>query len=252
MKNRSGLIIALAVAAVVLAAVLLYPRTEKSVEVADSTGPTPSNQPETLPEAAAPPSVAESTPVEPSGSAPTAPSAMAASEEEADSTKITFRADAKGRMVTDQSARLNLEKLYALYTPAERQQKLDELSATLPPAAARDLNDMMERYINYDTAARQTFPPGQELSSPEEGLTIIDGMNKLRVQYFGAAAAAGFFGKEENIQRELLRLMSLENDDSKTIEEKAERAQALYKSQMPETAAEIEAGRKQAEAAPRR
>jgi lipase chaperone LimK len=105
----------------------------------------------------------------------------------------------------------------------------------------------MERYVNYDAAQRQTFPPGADLASPEDGLNVIDGMHNLRVQYFGADAANTMYGKEEKVQRELLRLMSLEKDGSLTIEEKAERAQAMYQSQMPETAAEIAAGRKQAE-----
>jgi hypothetical protein len=240
-KNRNGLIIALAVAAVVVGAVIFRPATEKA-EVAET--PTASSPPP----AESPPGTAPAEPaIEQSRTAPPPPAitqdAMPLEEEE-DPSKITFKADAKGRMVTDQSARLNLERLNALFTPAERRQKLEELSATLPPAAARDLNDMMERYINYDAAARQTFPPGQELSSPEEGLTLIDGMHNLRVQYFGAEAADGFFAKEERMQRELLRLMSLDKDDSLTLEEKAERAQAMYETQMPETTAEMARGNK--------
>ena len=248
MKNRSGLIIALAVAVVVVAAVVLYPRlrAEKPAEVADlaTQATTPATS---VPGVATSPPTTEPTP---SAKPPAAPAAVAPTPpaEEEDPTKITFKADAKGRMVTDQNARLNLEKLNALYTPAERQKMLEQLSATLPPAAARDLNDMMERYVNYDVAMRQTFPPGQDLASPEEGLNLVDSMHNLRVQYFGADAADGFYAKEEKIQRELLRLMSLEKDQSMTIEEKAERAQAMYKSQMPETMAEVAAGRKLDEA----
>ena len=236
MKNRSGLIIALAVAAVVVGAVVFRP-SKKPAEVAatpDQSSPTQLQPPPDSP--AANPAVTEQSRIAPS--APIQGEATAPVEED-DPSKITFKVDSKGRMVTDQSARLNLERLYALYSPAERRQKLDELAATLPPAAARDLNDMMERYINYDAAARQTFPPGQELASPEDGLTLIDGMHNLRVQYFGAEAANGFFAKEEQMQRELLRLMSLEKDDSLTMEEKAERAQAMYETQMPTITAEM-------------
>lgn len=251
--NRSGLIIAGAVAAVVLAAVLLYPhhRGEEATEMAsEPTAAPPAQSPAAPP---AEPVPAASTVAAPSAAALPAPaSADALPVEEDDPTKITFKADAKGRMVTDQNARLNLEKLNALYTPAERQKMLEEISATLPAAAARDLADMMERYVNYDSAQRQTFPPGQDLASPEDGLNLIDNMHNLRVQFFGADVANNFFGKEEKIQRELLRLMSLEKDGSMTIEEKAERAQAMYKSQMPETAAEIATGRKQSEPTPRK
>jgi hypothetical protein len=245
--NRSRLIIAGAAAAVVLTGVLLFTRKGEE-HVSDASAPltntTTSATAEPTP-ASAPtePAAGTSTPILP----PAATASTAPATDDEDPTKITFKADDKGRMVTNEKARLNLERLYALYTPEERQKKLDELSEGLPPAAARDLADLMDRYANYDSAQRQTFPPGQDLATPEEGLNVIDGMHNLRVQYFGADVANGFFGKEEKIQRELLRLMSLEKDGSMTIEEKAERAQAMYQNQMPETAAELAAGRKQAE-----
>ncbi len=253
--NRSGLIIAGAVAAVVLAAVLLYPhhRGEEATEMASAPTSMPAAQSPAAPAAEPAPAAttAAAAAAAPAAAVP-APAITDLPVEEEDPTKITFKADAKGRMVTDQNARLNLEKLNALYTPAERQKILDEISATLPQAAARDLADLMERYVNYDSAQRQTFPPGQDLASPEDGLNLIDNMHNLRVQFFGADVANNFFGKEEKIQRELLRLMSLEKDGSMPIEEKAERAQAMYKSQMPETTAEIATGRKQTESTPRK
>jgi len=242
--NRSSLIIAGAVAAVVVTALLLFRKTDEPMVEASLQAAT---KPESAPEPLAPSQADVSTPYAESTKdvVPPAKTAEPAPEDLSEETQIRFQADDKGRMVNSERARLNLEKLYALYTPAERQQKLEELQATLPAAAARDLADMMERYINYDAAQKQTFPPGSDLASPEEGLNVIDGMHNLRVQYFGADAANSMFGKEEKIQRELLRLMSLEKDGSMTIEEKAERAQAMYQNQMPETAAELAAGRKQ-------
>jgi Proteobacterial lipase chaperone protein len=243
--NRSNLIIAGAVAAVVVTAVVLFRKEPPTIpETSTPTVAAPQAVPETrtrTPENIPAQLAAANT------AAAVAQPAAAPEEDLSESTEIRFKANAQGRMVTDEQARLNLEKLNALFTPAERQKKLEELQATLPPAAARDLADMMERYVNYDAAQRQTFPPGGDLASPEDGLPIIDGMHNLRVQYFGADAANSMFGREEKIQRELLRLMNLETDGSLTIEEKAERAQAMYMSQMPETAAEIAAGRKQAE-----
>jgi hypothetical protein len=241
--NRSSLIIAGAIAAVVLTGVLLFrkgdqPVVEVANEIAQQATTQPGSTSQAVPTNVPTPHVGATTVVPP-------PKAEAAQEDPSEETEIKFQADANGRMVNSERARLNLEKLYALYTPAERQQKLEELQATLPPAAARDLADMLERYVNYDAAQRQTFPPGQELASPEDGLNVIEGMHNLRVQYFGADAANAMFGKEEKIQRELLRLMSLEKDGSMTMEEKAERAQEMYQNQMPETAAELAAGRKQ-------
>jgi hypothetical protein len=245
--SKSGLIIAGAAGAAILTAVLLFRKEDDQAAQG-----TPATQALVTPASPsnvasrpldAPAAVDNSRPVLP----PAGPPAAAPAVPEDDPTKIVFHADAKGRMVTNEAARLNLEKLYALYTPEERQRQLEELQGTLPPAAARDLADMLERYVNYDAAQRQTFPPGQELASPEEGLNIIDGMHNLRVQYFGAEAANAMFAKEEKIQRELLRLMSLEKDGSLTIEEKAERAQAMYQAQMPETMSEIATGRRDAE-----
>lgn len=149
---------------------------------------------------------------------------------------IAFRADTHGRIVTDEKARLDLEKLYALYSPVERARKLQELEQTLPPAAAQQLGELMEQYKNFQEAQYQVFPPGREMVSAEEGLAQIDGMHALRVQYFGEQAANAMFGEEEKIQRELYRLMAVETDQSLTLEEKAERAQEMYSKSMPAVA----------------
>lgn len=150
---------------------------------------------------------------------------------------IAFKADARGRIVTDEKARLDLEKLYALYDPVARMRKLQELEQTLPPAAAQQLRELMEQYKNYQEAQYQLFPPGQEMVSPEEGLGQIEGMHALRAQYFGEQTATAMFGEEEKVQRELYRLMAVETDQSLTLEEKAERAQELYSTSMPAVAA---------------
>ncbi len=147
-----------------------------------------------------------------------------------------FSVDAEGHLIRNEQARLELEKLHALNTPEELERKLQDLEQSLPPAAARDVRELMEQYVNYQEAQRQTFPPGHEPASADEVLNQIDGLHALRVQYFGAEAAEALYGSEERVQRELARLMSLAKDDSLTLQERAELAQALY-SQMTETAA---------------
>jgi hypothetical protein len=147
---------------------------------------------------------------------------------------VTFRADASGKIVKDEAARLNLEKLYALSSPAEVEQKLEELRHTLPPTAAEDLTELATQYLNYRTAAQSAFPPGVAPATAEDALNEVDGQHTLRTQYFGAQTAAAFYGSEEKVQRELLRLMDLEKDQSLTMEEKADRAQQLY-NELPET-----------------
>jgi lipase chaperone LimK len=161
---------------------------------------------------------------------------------------VVFKVDTKGRIVTDEAARINIEKLFALNTTEALARKQRVLEESLPANAARELADLVDRYTNYAVAQRQTLPPGQEPASAAEGLTQIDVLHGLRVQYFGAAAAEGFFGEEEKIQRELLQLMSLEKDQSLTLAEKADKAQALYKN-LPVIAAAEARGQREADAA---
>jgi lipase chaperone LimK len=144
-----------------------------------------------------------------------------------------FRTDSSGRLIADEQARLNIEQLIALNDPPELQRRVQELARTLPPAAAQQLPDLVDRYRNYNAALRQAIPPDQAPASEQDALTMIETMHALRVQHFGPEVAEAFFGAEENSQRKLLELMSLQADQSLTMEEKAEKAQALYQ-QMPE------------------
>jgi hypothetical protein len=241
-KNKFWLALTGLAAIGIVVAVLLYP----SAEI-----PPAANSPQSSeqPTAAVVTNSAPSTAQAPTFAAQPGPVAAVASGTE-DPGKIAFQVDAAGKIVKDEKARLNLEQLYALFTPAEQQQKLQELEQNLPPAAARELAELMDRYKNYSLAQRQTFPPGGELTTVDEGLIELDGLHDLRAKYFGAQAADGFYGEEEKISRELLRLMALEKDQSLTMEEKAEKAQALYQS-MPHLAAAEERGRREAAATPK-
>jgi len=152
---------------------------------------------------------------------------------EQDDGQLAFKADANGRIVMNEKTRLDLERLHALYTPPERERKMTEIAATLPPEAARQLYQLMEQYQNYLAAMYQVYPPDRELTSVEQGASQIDGMHGLRVQYFGEQAAAAMFGAEEKLQRELYQQMENEKDPGLTLEEKAERAQRIYQEQHP-------------------
>jgi lipase chaperone LimK len=144
-----------------------------------------------------------------------------------------FRTDSSGRLIADEQARLNIEQLVALNDPPELQRRVQELTRTLPPAAAQQLPDLVDRYQNYSAALRQVVPPDQAPASEQDALTMIDTMHALRVQHFGPEVAAGFFAQEEKMQRQMVELMRLQSDQSLTMQEKAEKAQALYQ-QMPE------------------
>lgn len=152
--------------------------------------------------------------------------AVMAGQESAE--KIEFQVNAKGNIVLDEQARLNIEKLYALNELGERARKYRELEESLPPAARRELIALMARYDTYQEEQLQRFPPGQELKSAAEGLAHLDGLHELRVQRFGPDAAAGLFGAEEKMQRELLLQMEMDKDSSLTLDQKAEKAQATH------------------------
>ena len=183
-----------------------------------------------------PPFAAPAVPGEPTQAADTATAAATAAipnhESEQDDGQIDFKADTRGHIVLNENTRLDLERLHALYSPAEREKRLQEISATLPPVAALELHQLMEQYQHYQAAAYQAYPPDRELTSVEQGVSQIDGMHGLRVQYFGEQATEGMFGAEEKAQHELYKLMENEKDPSLTAEEKAERAQQLYLQQQ--------------------
>jgi lipase chaperone LimK len=139
-----------------------------------------------------------------------------------------FKTDSSGRLIIDEQARLTIEKLVALNDPPEVLRKVRELAQTLPPAAAQELPDLVDRYRNYTTALRQTLPPDHAPASEQEALTMLETMHALRVQHFGEKVADGLFASEEKTQRELIDLMRLQNDQSLSLQEKAEKAQALH------------------------
>lgn len=137
---------------------------------------------------------------------------------------VMFQLNAQGQVVTDEAARLAIEKLFALNDAPERQRKLRLLQDSLPPEAARELGALMARFDSYQEAQFQTLPPGQELRSLPEALNQLDRLSALRQQYFGTVVAAGFFGAEEKAQRELLHRMALDTTPGSSFEDKAARA----------------------------
>lgn len=144
----------------------------------------------------------------------------------------TFRANASGRLVLDESTRLNIDALFARTErdrlPDAKQQAIDPL----PAAAAEQAAELLEQYDNYQQAQRQAYPPGIAPPTEEAALAELDGLHALRVAHFGPVVARALYGEEEASSRQLIELMRLEKDQSLTMEEKAERAQRLRDS-MP-------------------
>ncbi|MBC7983889.1 MAG: hypothetical protein H7Y02_08550 [Candidatus Obscuribacterales bacterium] len=136
-----------------------------------------------------------------------------------------------------------------LNSAAELEAKKQELAQHLPPVAAAEIMQLFDRFQNYSIAARQTYPPGIAPASEEDAIVELEGMHALRVAHFGPEVAQAFYGDEEAINRQMIELLRLENDQSLTPEEKAVKAQKLRES-LPGIAA-IERKNREDDSAPR-
>jgi hypothetical protein len=147
-----------------------------------------------------------------------------------------FEADVHGNLVLSESARLNIEKLYALNTPEELAEKMQKLSGALPEMAHRQVGNLLDYYEKYTQNLVEAYPPEVEPVSLGDMLERFRGMHDLRLAYFGADAASAFYAAEEKITLQLLYLMANEKDESLSLEEKAQRAQHILQT-SPELAA---------------
>jgi lipase chaperone LimK len=214
MRNR--LVLALASIAVIVVAVLLWPRAEVT-----QTSDAPITQPAKI-SAAAPPENSSAT-----VNAVSALPKLTEIKSTSDPTG-TFRVDGADKLIIDEQTRLAMEALFARTAPADLLQAQQEITQELPPAAAAEASALLERYQNYSKAQRQAYPPGAAPATEESALAELDGLHALRVAHFGAEIAEGLYGAEEALTRSLIELMRLEKDEGLTLEEKAARAQQLY------------------------
>ena len=188
-----------------------------------------SNPPGGGPTATAPTAAAPLTAVE-RGKIPPAP--VPAEESNGTSPRLEytsdkFYVDASGQLVLNEQARLHIEALIALTEPKKLYATTQEEAQKLPAAAAARASELVERYATYIQAQIQAFPPGIAPLNEEDMLAQMDGLHALRVAHFGEEVAEAFYGDEEKSNRELIEFMRLEKDQSLTMEEKADRAQAL-------------------------
>jgi lipase chaperone LimK len=139
----------------------------------------------------------------------------------------TFHVDAAGNLVLNEQTRLNIEALVAQIEPREWDAAIREQIEHLPPAAARLAQDLIDRFVNYQQAQKQAYPPGDVPATLEDAVIQLEGLHALREAHFGPEVARAFYGNEEIIAREMIEVMRIENDQSLTPEEKAERARAL-------------------------
>jgi lipase chaperone LimK len=150
--------------------------------------------------------------------------------------KSMFGADASGKLVLNESTRLNLEKLHALNTPEEFIDKLKRLSAVLPATAHAELLRLAASYVQYVDAVHATFPPEATVETVGQAEAELNGIHQLRIEHFGPEATEALYGAEMRMNRRLIELMALEADPSLSLAEKAHRAQMLMQSSQDERA----------------
>jgi lipase chaperone LimK len=177
-----------------------------------------------------------------------APTASVADVATGDVQQAAFRADAAGELVLDEQTRLNIEMLVAQTDANSLYAATREQTEDLPPAAARRAEELVERFVSYQQAQRQSYPPGAAPPTAEDAIRELEGLHALREAHFGVDVARRFYGAEEIVAREMIELMRVENDTSLTAQEKLERSNALRTHLTAVTA--IERGNREAKPSP--
>lgn len=147
-----------------------------------------------------------------------------------------FQADDQGNLVLNETTRINIERLYALNTPEELEEKFRKLSRVLPDNAHRQVINLVDYFDKYTRDVKDIYPPDMEVETVEEVLVELKGIHDLRLVHFGADVARAFFADEEKMSLQLIYLMAIEKDKSLSLNEKAQRAQQLLLA-SPELAA---------------
>jgi hypothetical protein len=147
-----------------------------------------------------------------------------------------FRVSDTGALVLDEQTRVNIERLVAHTDAANLDSEISEQVENLPPIAAQQVRELIERFVHYQQAQRQIQPPDRTPATVDDAIQELHQLHALREAHFGVEVARHFYGQEEAIAREMIELMRLENDQSLTPEEKLQRAQAL-REQLPGIAA---------------
>jgi len=174
---------------------------------------------------------------------PTSVSPSVSTDDESVGNDTAFRVDTKGELVLDEQTRLNIERLIAQTEPNNLYAETSEQIENLPPSAARQAQELIEKFVIYQQAQRQIQPPDVTPPTEDDAVRQLQELHALREAHFGAEVARRFYGNEEGIAREMIEVMRLENDQSLTPGEKLERARAL-REQLPGVAA-IEKGNRE-------
>ncbi|MDX9816569.1 MAG: hypothetical protein RBT06_06490 [Smithellaceae bacterium] len=81
-----------------------------------------------------------------------------------------FQVDEHGNLLLNENTRLNVEKLYALNTPEELDEKFQKLSEVLPDTAHRQVVHLADYFDKYMRDSKQIYPPDEEVETVEEAI----------------------------------------------------------------------------------
>ena len=114
--------------------------------------------------------------------------------------EIGLQVDAQGHLIKDANTRDELERILSGDPDgiAARRQEFVDL---LPPAAAQEALDLLERFVNYRAALSQAVPDVSGSLTEQDALIMLDVSHNLRIAYFGQELTEAFFGAEEAIGR---------------------------------------------------
>ena len=240
LTGRTWLLVGAALGVATLAITYERESPPRTFETAESSAPAA---------AAAAPTVTAPMPDSDGRSAAASPSSRAslATVEEVNEGDAAFRTDARGELLVDEKTRLNLEALLAQSESRGLDREVREQTEHLSASAARQAEELIQKFVLYQNAQRQAFPPGDAPLTEDDAVRELEGLHALREAHFGPELAQRLYGREEAIAREMIQVMRIENDQSLTAEEKLERAQAL-RERLPGVAA-IERSNREAAAA---
>lgn len=114
-----------------------------------------------------------------------------------------FRLTPQGRLLVDEQARVDIERVAALHGREEALARLDDATRPLGEAARREARELYEQLVQYEQslATALASEPGQP--SIADARRQLQLMQALRAQHFGERAA-NLFGAEEALQQRLL------------------------------------------------
>lgn len=114
-----------------------------------------------------------------------------------------FKANARGGLLVDAQAGVDMERLNALYERDQALQKIAEATQGLPAQAQREARELQEQHAQYSRALSTAIGAPSESPTLDEARQQLKVLKDLRTQYFGERAEA-LFGQEEALQQRLL------------------------------------------------